>query len=81
MFLSCKLFDTSISFLIASISFFYLYSILPIYFNEKIITFGSLQERLIFISIAITMLLVFMGLIGGFISFLQYLIDHRKTLS
>jgi hypothetical protein len=76
-----KLFDTSISFLIASISFFYLYSILPLYISEDVFVFGSFPERLVFISIVFTMFLAFYGLISGFINFLRYLIDYRKSVS
>jgi hypothetical protein len=75
-----KLFETSISFLITSISFFYLYAIIPVYLREGVFVMYSFNERLIFCSIFIAMLLAFTGIITGFTTLLQYLIAYRNDM-
>ncbi len=75
-----KLFNASISFLITSISFFYLYSIIPLYLKDGFFIMYSNSERLVYISIGVTMFFAFVGIINGFISLLNYLIEHRVKI-
>jgi len=74
-----KLYDSSLSFLITAISFFFLYSLSSI-LTKPTESIGDLQTGLIVGSFFIAMIIGISGLISGLLNLYKILVDYRINL-
>jgi hypothetical protein len=71
-----KLFDSSLSFLITAICFFFMYSLSSV-FTKEMAPMGDIQTALIVGSFSIAMLVGFSGIITGLLALYRILVDYR----
>jgi len=74
-----KLFDSSLSFLITAICFFFMYSLSSV-FTKGVNIIGDFQTWLIIISFSTAMIIGFSGIITGLLALYRILVDYRITL-
>ena len=74
-----KLYDSSLSFLITAISFFFLYSMSSV-FTMPSISLNDFQSAIIVGSISIAILISFFGIVNGLLNLYLILVDHRITI-
>jgi len=74
-----KLFDSSLSFLITAICFFFMYSLSSV-FTKEVTIIGDFQTWLIVISFSIAMLIGFSGIITGLLALYRILVEYRISL-
>ncbi|MCK4364847.1 MAG: hypothetical protein KAW45_02225 [Thermoplasmatales archaeon] len=75
-----KLFDSSLSFLITAIAFFFMYSLSSV-FTKEMSPMGNIQETLIVVSFSIAMIIGYYGIISGLLNLYRILIDYRISLT
>jgi len=74
-----KLFDSSLSFLITAIAFYFMYSLSSV-FTKDMVPMGDLQTWMIVIPFMIAMLIGFYGIILGLLNLYQILVQYRLTI-
>jgi len=74
-----KLFDSSLSFLITAISFFFMYSLSSV-FTKDMIPMENFQTALIVGASFFAIIIAFYGIINGLLDLLKVLVDYRILL-
>ncbi len=74
-----KLFDSSLSFLIVAIAFFFMYSLSSV-FTKEMMSFNNVGTTIIFVgAFFIAMMVGFYGFILGFLNLYRILLEHRES--